>query len=88
VHFEGADGLAAYLVTSGDAEEAFLQSLFHALVKQPIRAWGPETLPQLRRSFAAKGFDIREAVVDIMKVAAFPPVPLPASPEPTDDHSP
>jgi hypothetical protein len=42
----------------------------------------------LRRSFAAKGFDIREAVVDIMKVAAFPPVPLPASSEPTDDHSP
>jgi hypothetical protein len=88
VHFEGADGLAAYLVASSDAEEAFLQALFHALVKQPIRAWGPETLPQLRRSFAAKGFDIREAVVDIMKVAAFPPVPLPASPEPTDDHSP
>ena len=88
VRFEGADGLAAYLVTSGDAEEAFLQALFHARVQQPIRAWGPETLPQLRRSFAAKGFDIREAVVDIMKVAAFPPVPLPASPEPTDDHSP
>ena len=86
VQFEGADGLAAYLVTSADAEEAFLQSLFHALVRQPIRAWGPETLPRLRQSFAAKGFDIREAVVDIMKVAAFPPVsPLP---EMTDDHAP
>ena len=78
--------MAAYLVTSADAEEAFLQSLFHALVRQPIRAWGPETLPRLRQSFAAKGFDIREAVVDIMKVAAFPPVsPLP---EMTDDHAP
>jgi hypothetical protein len=88
VHFEGADGLAAYLVTSADAEEAFLQSLFHALVKQPIRAWGPDTLPRLRQSFAAKGFDIREAVVDIMKVAAFPPVSPPSSPELTDDHSP
>ena len=86
VHFEGVNGLAAYLVTSADAEEAFLQSLFHALVRQPIRAWGPQTLPRLRQSFAAKGFDIQEAVVDIMKVAAFPPVPPP--PETTDDHAP
>ena len=73
VHFEGADGLAAYLVTSADAEEAFLQALFHALVKQPIRAWGPETLPTLTKSFGDSGCDIRRLAVDIMKVACFPP---------------
>lgn len=86
VTFVGAEGLAGYLVASVDAEEAFLQALFHALVRQPIRAWGPETLPRLRRSFAAKDFDIHEAVVDIMKVAVLPPrQPLP---EENDDHAP
>ncbi|MFM8497667.1 MAG: DUF1588 domain-containing protein [Planctomycetia bacterium] len=72
-HFRGARELAAYLAASRDAQEAFVQSLFHALVKQPVRAWGPETLETLRTSFEAGGFDIRRLVVDIMLVAAMPP---------------
>lgn len=73
--FRGARELAAYAATSRDAQEAFVQSLFHALVKQPARAWGPETLERLRQSFVAGGFNIPGLLVDIMTVAALPPKP-------------
>ena len=43
------------------------------VVKQSARAWGPDTLENLRASFAASGFDIRRLVVDIMVLAAVPP---------------
>jgi hypothetical protein len=71
--FRGARELAAWLATSRDAQEAFVQNLFHALVKQPVRAWGPDTPETLRRSFVANGFDVRRLLVDIMTVAAVPP---------------
>jgi hypothetical protein len=71
--FRGARELAAYVATSRDAQEAFVQSLFHALVKQPARAWGPDTLGQLRQSFVAGGFSVPRLLVDIMTVAALPP---------------
>ena len=71
--FRGADALAAYVATSRDAHEAFVRALFHKLVKQPVRAWGPDTLDRLTATFAASGFDIRRLMVDIMVVAAFPP---------------
>ena len=61
------------MASSRDAKEAFVQSLFHALVKQPVRAWGPETLENLRSGFEKSGFDIRRLLVDIMTVAATPP---------------
>lgn len=71
--FRGARELAAYIATSPDAGEAFVQNLFHALVKQPVRAWGPETLDHLRAGFEKSGFDIRRLLVDIMTVASLPP---------------
>jgi len=71
--FKGVRELAAYIAASRDAQEAFVQSLFHALVKQPVRAWGPDALESLRNAFAGGGFDIRRLVVDIMVMAASPP---------------
>ncbi|MFM7249974.1 MAG: DUF1592 domain-containing protein [Planctomycetaceae bacterium] len=75
VSFDGARELGEWVASSRDAREAFLQALFHALVKQPMRAWGPDVPDRLGAAFEARGRDIREAVVDIMKVAAFPPPP-------------
>ena len=80
VTFRGAKELAAAIATSRDAQEAFVQQLFHALVKQPARAWGPDTLETLRQRFATNNCDIRRLVVDIMAVAALPP-PAPQLPE-------
>ncbi len=71
--FRGARELAAYVAGSPDAQEAFVQHLFHTVVKQPVRAWGPDTLETLRNGFAAGGFDIRRLLVDIMMVASAAP---------------
>lgn len=71
--FRGGRELGAYVAGSRDAHEAFVQAVFHALVKQPVRAWGGDTLERLTRSFAASGYDIRRLLVDIMAVAAAPP---------------
>jgi hypothetical protein len=57
--FRGAWELAATIAGSRDAQDAFVQNLFHALVKQPARAWGPDTLEKLRQAFVANDCDIR-----------------------------
>ena len=62
-----------YGIDSTDAQEAFVQGMFHALVRQPVRAWGPHALPRLTQSFAASGGDIRRLTVEIMTLACFPP---------------
>jgi hypothetical protein len=73
--FRGGRELAAYVANSRDAQETFVQALFHALVKQPVRAWGTGTLEQLRAGFVAGEFDIHRLMVDIMVLAALPPRP-------------
>jgi mono/diheme cytochrome c family protein len=78
--FTGGRELAAMIAGSRDAQEAFVQNLFHALVKQPIRAFGPDTLETLRGQFVAGGFDIRRLACDIMVVACSTPT-VPAVPE-------
>jgi len=49
---------------------AFVEKLFHALVKQPVLAYGPQTLPDLQRSFAGHEYNIRKLMVEIMAVSA------------------
>mgnify|MGYP006272288563 CR=1 FL=1 len=71
--FRGGRELGACCAESRDAQEAFVQALFHAIVKQPVRSWGPDTLERLRDGFERGGFDVRKLLVDIMEVAAFPP---------------
>jgi cytochrome c553 len=82
VTFRGARELAAMLAGSRDAQEAFVRNLFHAVVKQPMRAWGADTLESLRTSFAANDCDVRRLLVDIMAVAALPPPAAPQAPPP------
>ena len=52
---------------------AFVQQLFHYLVKQPVGAFGPQELPELRRFFAAHDFNIRKLMVEIMATSALTP---------------
>ncbi|HTN73938.1 MAG TPA: DUF1592 domain-containing protein [Pirellulaceae bacterium] len=66
----GVRELASYLVASNETQAAVTQQLFQYLVKQPIRAYGPEALPELQRSLAANDFNLRRLMVDIMVLAA------------------
>jgi hypothetical protein len=73
VAVDGARELAAFLVASEETHTAFVQQLFHYLVKQPIRAFGRQELPELRRSFAAGAYNIRKLMVEIMASSALAP---------------
>ena len=71
--FTGSRELAAALAESPDASEAFVQDLFHAIAKQPLRAWGDDALSTLRSRFAENGFDITQLLVDTMLVVSKSP---------------
>ena len=70
VKFGGARDLAAFLADSPEVHEAFTAQLFHYLVKQPVHAYGPDTLAKLRESFARNGFSVRKLMVEIMAETA------------------
>jgi hypothetical protein len=76
VKFTGARELAAFLARSEETQTAFIEQMFHYLVKQPTRAYGLNRPEELRKSFAENGFSIRKLVVDIAVTAALrrPPV--------------
>jgi cytochrome c553 len=79
VEFDGVAALAAFLAASEETHTAFVQQLFHYLVKQPIRAFGRQELPHLRRSFAANEYNIRKLMVEIMVSSALAPRSVVAS---------
>ncbi|HEY2156907.1 MAG TPA: DUF1592 domain-containing protein [Isosphaeraceae bacterium] len=79
VTFGGARDLATYLAASDEVHGAFVEKLFHQVVQQPIRAYGPDRLAELRHSFAKSGFRIRDLMVEIVASTALgPDAPEPA----------
>jgi hypothetical protein len=70
VQLHGARELAAYLAKCEECRSAFIEQLFHHLVQQPVRAYGPAMLDKLRESFARHQYNIRELVVEIMAATA------------------
>ncbi|HTE17689.1 MAG TPA: DUF1592 domain-containing protein, partial [Armatimonadota bacterium] len=70
VKFNGGRDLATYLAQSDEVHSAFVEKLFHHLVKQPVRAFGPQAQPELERAFAANGFNMRKQLVQTMAVSA------------------
>jgi mono/diheme cytochrome c family protein len=78
--YEGARALAELLARSEETHSAFVDQLFHALVKQPIRAFGPKTRADLRRGFAEDGYSVRKLAARIVATSAMSPAPEPAAP--------
>ena len=70
VKFKGVRDLASFLAGSEETHTAIVQQMFHHLVKQPVRAYGPQTLPNLRRFFATNDFNLRKLMVEIMATSA------------------
>lgn len=66
VKFTSFRDLGKYLAVSDEAHAAFVEKLFQHLVKQPVRAFGPQALPGLERSFAANEYNIRKLMVNIL----------------------
>jgi cytochrome c553 len=73
VKFSGVRDLATFLAGSEEVHEAFVEQLFHYLVKQPVRAYGPRKLAELRQSFAENGYSVRKLMVQMMAESALAP---------------
>lgn len=70
VKVSGARELAAFVAGSDEAHAAFVEQMFHHLAQQPLRAYGPDTLDRLRKTFAAGGYNMRKLAVEIMTISA------------------
>jgi cytochrome c553 len=71
--FAGPRELAEFLAESEEVHDSFVEQMFHHVVQQSVRAYGPNTLAELRRSFAANGFSIRKLAVEVATTAAMKP---------------
>jgi cytochrome c553 len=71
VKFNGVKDLATYLVSRPETKDTFVERLFQYLVKQPVRAFGPQELADLGRSFAEYDFNIKKLIVEEIVSSAF-----------------
>ncbi len=70
VRFTGARDLAEFAAGSEHAQKAFIEQLFHQLVKQPVLAYGPDTMDRLRESFVRSQFNIQKLMIEIALLSA------------------
>ena len=71
VQFDGPRSLAKFIANNAHAQKSFLRHLFQHMVKQPIDAYGRDALDQLHQKFVASKFNMKKAVVEIARFAAF-----------------
>jgi hypothetical protein len=70
VKLGGARDVAEFAIASERANDAFIEQLFHHVVKQPVNAYGPATAEKLRHSFIASGYNLQQLLVEIVTLAA------------------
>lgn len=68
--FQGAREVAQFVADDLLAQKGFIEHLFHHTVKQPVRAYGEETLEELRASFAANRYNIQQLLIEVTLRAA------------------
>lgn len=68
--FKDIRELASFLAETEETHAAFVDQLFHNLIKQPIRAYGLQTPDELRVAFEQNQFNIRQLMVEIAVKAA------------------
>jgi len=70
VRIAGPRDVAHFALTNEKALDGFIEQLFHALVKQPMLAYGLDVNQQLRRSFVDSGFNLQKLFVEIATLSA------------------
>jgi hypothetical protein len=70
VRLTGARDVAQFAANSEHAHHAFIEQLFHQTIKQPLMAYGPEALGELRRQFVAGDFNIPKHLAELIALAA------------------
>jgi len=88
VRLASARDVAEFAIASERANRAFIEQLFHHLVKQSPRAYGPDTVTRLRDSFIASGYNLRTLLADIATLAALHGSATTTFAAPSPAHSP
>jgi hypothetical protein len=70
VKFTNARDLAKFLASSDEVHTAFTEQMFQFLIKQPVRAYGPRQLADLRDFFVSHGFNIQKLMAEIATTSA------------------
>jgi len=70
IRLTGARDVAEFAINSDQAQNAFIQQLFHHAVKQPLLAYGGDTLKRLRQQFVAADFNMQKLLTEIVTVSA------------------
>lgn len=70
VRFAGPRDVAEFAIHNEHAQNAFIKQLFNQVVKQPMLAYGSDTMPRLRKSFVASNFNMQKLLVEIASVSA------------------
>ena len=70
VHLAGARDVAEFALGSEKAQSGFIEQLFHHVVKQPVLAFGPDTLNRLRESFVRSDFNMQKLLVEIVTTSS------------------
>jgi hypothetical protein len=70
VKLKGARDIAEFAAGSEHAQNAFVEQLFHQIVKQPLLAYGPDMQNRLRQSFVASDFNVQKLLVEIATISA------------------
>jgi hypothetical protein len=70
VRLAGARDVAEFAVGSEQAQNSFIEQLWHQVVKQPMLAYGPGVSDRLRTAFVKSHFNVKELLIEIATVAA------------------
>ena len=69
VKLTGPRDIANYVASNPSGHRAFIRHLFNHLVKQSVTAYGPKTLDELQKGFAASQCNIQKLIVEIAVVS-------------------
>jgi hypothetical protein len=70
IRLTGARDVAEHAAASEEAHRGFIRQVFHQFIKQSPAAYGPDTLENLRKDFAASDYNVQKLLVEIVNVAA------------------
>jgi hypothetical protein len=70
IRLTGAHDVAQFAIGSEQARNAFIEQMFHHVVKQPLLAYGADTLNRLQKSFVASDFNMQKLLVEIATTSA------------------
>ena len=70
IHLTGARSFAEFAASNPNAQKAFIGHLFRYLIKQPMNAYGKNTLANLHRHFVKSGFNMKSLIIEIVCVSS------------------